>query len=123
MRAALIDLEHHSVTDGQFLRFFTLLFEPAAQRRFVRLTRLSANVPESSRSLQHDAFLTRQLLPSWRIPSHHGSDSGRLALMSSSSFVFTSLRRSAPTIFRASSSVAAKARNSVSKWPLATGSP
>src|SRR5438552_4464261 len=123
MRAALIDLEYHPVTNRQLFGFFTLLLEPAAQRCFVRLSSLSANVPESSRSLQHDAFLTRQLLPSWRIASHQGSDSARLALMSSSSFVFTSLRRSAPTIFRASSSVAARARNSVSKCPLATGSP
>src|SRR5450759_780007 len=121
--APLIYLQDDSVPDRQLPVFFTLLLEPASERCLVRLPRVGADVPYSARPLEHDAFLARQLLPSWRIESHQGSSSARLDLMSVSSVIFTSLSNIAPTILRASSSVVAKARNSVSRCPLATGSP
>src|SRR6267154_2506129 len=121
--AALIDLEYHSVTDRELSVLFALLLESSAKRGLVRLSRVGADVPYSARALEHDAFLARQLLPSWRIESHQGSSSARLALMRVSSVTFTSFSNIAPTILRASSSVDAKARKSVSRCPLATGSP
>src|SRR5438105_2184179 len=121
--AALIYLQNYPVTHRQFFRFLSFLLQPTAQRRFVRLTRLGADVPYSASSFQHDTFFARQLLPSLRITSHHGRSSERFAPMSESSLDFTSLRRIAPTMSRASDSVVAKARNSVSRCPLATGSP
>src|SRR6202521_2332401 len=121
--APLIDLQDDPVTDRELPVFLTLLFESASQRRLVCLPRVGADVPYSARPFEHDAFLARQLLPSLRIESHQGNSSLRLALMRPSSFIFTSLSGIAPTILRASSSVVAKARNSVSRCPLATGSP
>src|SRR6266849_1514611 len=123
VHTALIDLQNDPITDRQLPVFLTLLLESASKRRLVRLSRVGADVPYSARPFEHDALLARQLLPSLRIESHQGSSSLRFALMRPSSFNFTSLSDSAPTILRASSSVAAKARNSVSRCPLATGSP
>src|SRR6267142_2859956 len=121
--AALIDLQNDAITARQLPFLLALLLESASKRRLMRLSGVGTDVPYSARSVEHDPFLARQLLPSLRIESHHGSSSLRLALIRSSSFNFTSLSDSAPTILRASSSVAAKARKSVSRCPLATGSP
>src|ERR1700693_2264624 len=121
--APVIYLEYAAVADGELPAFSTLLLESASQRRFVGLPGLGTNVPHSSRTLQHHAFLARQLLPSSRIASHQGRSAARLALISPSRRDFTSFRSIAPTILRASSSVAAKARKSFSRCPLATGSP
>src|SRR5258706_12115301 len=123
VHAALIDLENDAITDRQLPFLLTLLLESASKRRFMRLSGVGADVPYSACSFEHDTFRARQLLPSLRIESHHGSSSLRLALIRPSSFNFTSLSDSAPTILRASSSVAAKARKSVSRCPVATGSP
>jgi hypothetical protein len=48
----------------------------------VRFTRVGTDVPHASRTFEYDAFLARQLLPSWRIASHQGSSSARLVLIS-----------------------------------------
>ena len=80
--ASLIDLENDPVTDRQLSVLLALLLEPASQRRLVRLPRVGADVPYPARALEHDAFLARQLLPSWRIESHQGSSSARFAVIS-----------------------------------------
>src|SRR2546423_12979859 len=121
--ATLIDFQDDPVAYCELLRFFTFLLQSSAQRRLVRLSGFGAYMPDPTRPLQHDASFARQLLPSLRISSHQGRSPARFALISPSSLVFTSLRRISPTTARASNSLAANARNSVSRCPLATGSP
>src|ERR1700680_3486372 len=96
--AALVYLEHHSITHRELSVLLALLFESSAKRGLVHLSRIGADVPYAARALEHDAFLARQLLPSWRIESHQGSSSARLALMSVSSVTFTSFSNIAPTM-------------------------
>ena len=80
--AALIRLQDNAVTDRQLLALLALLFESSAQRRFVYLSRFRADMPDAAGSFQHDAFLSDQELPSWRIASHQGRSSARLDMIS-----------------------------------------
>src|SRR2546423_1619442 len=118
-----IRLDNDAVADRELLQLVGFFLEASTQRSLDRLTRSRANVPDSACTFQDDAFDLRQLLPSRRIASHQVVSLDLAPRMSASSVAFASLSFISPMLRRTSSSFAPKARNSVSRCPVATGSP